>query len=103
MPCYEVRLVTVEFKAKNKDVLIEVLKEMDFQVDVRPTGEITLKKGWNTAGNIDLPKQTAEFKDAGIANEIKRKYAEKIIQQVALKKKWLFKQMEKNQIQLRRY
>jgi len=99
MPCYEVRLITTEFKIKNKDVLKSILQNLGVLVLER--GNIFNLSG-RINGTIDFINQKAEIDNPSLINKVKRLYAEKIIQEVAAKKRWIF-QKESNKIQLKRY
>ncbi len=104
MPCYEINLINVEFKIKNKEILLDVLKELNIEYRKYFDKEIygIAKRGF-ISGQINLEAQTANIDNQNSLNTIKKTYAEKIIQQVAAKKKWLFKKISENKIQLNKY
>jgi hypothetical protein len=100
MPCYEVRLVSVEFKAQHKDLLIQALNEvgLEFRVSenrIVVAGEI----------KIDLDRQEVRCPEVlrGTVNEIKRKYSEVVLKKVAGKKRWSVKNTGTNKFQLRKW
>ena len=99
MPCYEVKLMSVEFKAKNIEVLKDTLKSMHINFYER-NGVLS----WSSY-SIDTNKQMVScpqgYEDR--INSIKMKYSEKILEQVALKKKWLFKKLQDNKFQMIKY
>lgn len=100
MPCYTIRLVTVEFKAKNKEVLKKVLESQGIRV-YEENGCFILSGGLK--GVINFTAQIATVREDVNLNRIKQLYAKQIIKQVAEKKKWLFKQTGENKIQLNKY
>lgn len=100
MPCYEVRLVSVEFKAAHKDLLLEALKELG--LSVRVSGSVLYIQG---GVEIDLDRQriTCPERMQGIVNRIKQKYSEVVLKKVAAKKKWTVKSKGTNKFQLRKW
>ena len=102
MPCYEINLIGVEFKLKNKKILFESLKELNVNF-TEYKSEINIYKRGFIEGRINLETQTAETNNMDYINKIKKLYSKKIIQQVATKKKWIFKKISENKIQLNKY
>lgn len=96
MPCWEVNLITVEFKAKNIDYLTAALKELNINFYQNKN---IIRFG---STSINLDNQTIETNDINLSNQIKRKYSEIVIKEVAKKKKWIMK-MNQNKIQLKKY
>lgn len=106
MPCYTVKLITVEFKVKNEEVLKKVLKKHFNYVESSKTNPGTIffySYPGQTTSWIDLNAQTAQVISGININQVKKEYAKEIIKQVAEKKKWLFKQTADNKIQLNKY
>lgn len=103
MPCYQINLINVKFKIKNKQILLDVLREEKVEYRKQFGKEIygIAKRGF-ISGQINLESQTADIDNQNSLNIIKKKYAEKIIQQVAAKKKWLFRKISENKIQLKK-
>lgn len=102
MACYTVNLVSVEFKAKNEDILIQALNSLGW--NFRKIGQ-AIYVGM-LGGIIDLEKQSARIDETGQSrlNELKREYSKQVLLTAAQKKKWVLKQMkEQNKFQLRRY
>ena len=101
MPCYTVRLVTVEFKAKNIDILIAALKSLDWSFQ-QNGNKLSIQAGQM---EIDLDKQQVKVRESSQSNIniLKRKYSEMAIVQVAIKRKWALKQLKENKLRLRRY
>lgn len=99
MPCYEVKLMSVEFKAKNLEVLKTSLKELGINFYER-NGILS----WGSF-KIDTNSQMVSAPQGyeNNINQIKMKYSEKILEQVALKKKWLFKKLQDNKFQMIKY
>ena len=101
MPCYTVRLVTIEFKAKNIDILIAALKSLDWSFQ-QNGNKLSIQAGQM---EIDLDKQQVKVRESSQSNIniLKRKYSEMAIVQVAIKRKWALKQLKENKLRLRRY
>lgn len=100
MPCYTVKLVTVEFKAKNKEVLKKVLESQGIRVHEE---DDCFALFGNLKGVINFTTQQATIQEGANLNRVKQLYAKEIIKQVAEKKRWLFKQTGDNKIQLNKY
>jgi len=100
MPCYEVRLVSVEFKAAHRDLLLQALKELDLSFRVSED-IIYLRDGIQ----IDLGRQVVRCPQnmQGLINRLKQKYSEVVLKKVATKKKWSVKAKGQNKFTLKKW
>ena len=100
MPCYEVNLMTVEFKAKYKEILILALKKLGYQARENGRGEVI-----TNVFTFDLQNQKVSFPKGftNPMNEIKRKYSEIVLEQVAKKRRWVLKRQSEKNYQLLKY
>jgi len=90
MPCYEIRLTTVEFKAEHKDLLIEALKGLKLQHTVRPNGEIWVD---NRNIRLDLTAGKATMAEGSgnqnTLNAMKRSYTAQAVNKYAKLQGWV--------------
>lgn len=100
MPCYEVRLVSVEFKAAHKDLLLEALKQLG--LSARVSGNTLYVQG-GIEINLDEQRITCPRQQQGLVNRIKQKYSEVVLKKVAEKKKWTVASKGVNKFQLRKW
>ena len=86
MPCYEVRRVTVEFKAANKSLLLTALKAAGHKYSVNGNTVAT-------AGGIviDLANQTATGGNSTMLNKLKQAYSREAVKATAKKFGWATK------------
>lgn len=101
MPCYTVQTLSVEFKAKHTDLLLEAAESLGLNCEIK--GHIaSIDYG---AIKINLETQQAEYKSyhQNTLNNLKVAYSTKAVEKVAQKRKWLLKQTGKNQMKLRRF
>jgi len=103
MPCYQVQLMSVEFKVKNVDYLLKALElagYLRYQYD--KDAQIVYV---NSRMLIDLKNNHIEVPstDQYYVNVLKRKYSEVVIADIAKKKKWVMKKLNENKGELRRY
>lgn len=92
MPCYEVRLVTVKFKVKHKNILEQAAKELQWAY--RDAGRFV------NVGTIQIDMERGEAVTSSYqqdaVNRLKVKYSEVALKTAARKKNWkLFKQPQK--------
>jgi hypothetical protein len=97
MPCYQVNLISVEFKAKHVNLLEAAAREL----------------GWaySAAGRyvvcgmikVDLEQQTATSASVDVVNRLKVEYSRQAVLTMAKKKKWFVKQESNRKMELRRY
>jgi len=100
MPCYEVNIMSVEFKAKYKEVLILALKKLGYQARENNQGQVI-----TNVFTFDLNRQKVEYPEGytSAMNEIKRKYSEIVLEQVAKKRRWVLKREAESNFQLIKY
>lgn len=112
MPCYEVRIVAVQFKIGNIKLLEEALEREGCRIHNQSESFITFsdKAGTRYTINFDQSSITksgsqtvTEKQLSSFANSIKRSYSAVVIDEVARRKKWMKKEMGKNLYQLNRY
>ncbi len=82
MPCYTVRLISVEFKAQNISLLEETAKALHLNFQ-RQGNRVQI-------GNvtIDLDSQTAQARNQEDINILKRAYSEQAVKQASKAKGW---------------
>ena len=103
MPCYQVRLVSVEFKAQSKELLLKALERLGWSyVDVPSKNEIYINRiGVRLMldqGIADVP--TNSQKDL---NRLKQKYSAVVVEKIAKKKRWIIRNHADNKMTARRY
>jgi len=101
MPCYTVRLVEVEFKAKHKDVLIKSLVSLSWKFVERENKIILSDKSITidlTEQKVIVPKYNQTY-----VNELKRQYSLETIKKATSTKFWTMKTVGVNEYQAVRY
>jgi len=115
MPCYQVNILSVEFKARNRELLKRAINAIDY--DAVEVGENIIRvvgrarsHGRNVTGTrieINLETGLARMTDAktnqDLLNELKRSYSRTTIEELARKKKWIARAKSSNEITLTRY
>lgn len=104
MPCYQINTVTLAFKAKNKDLIMEVLKQMDVNpVEISRGNEV--KKISTTIGTFDLEAGTVETQDwnADRVNQFRVNYSHAVLYKAAAAKKWTVKRRTKRQYVVKKW
>jgi len=103
MPCYEVRTMSVEFKAQHKDLLIEAIKKLGWEREMRLVGDTVIVRGMR----VDLKTQKAEISEGRMyndrLNELKRAYSSAALDRVAKRNRWSRKAKDKNKGVLRAF
>ena len=102
MPCWEVNLVTVEFKARHKQILFAALDRL--KIEYRENGDRIFLT--NVSGRyIDLAegKVVVESYMMDTVNKIKQEYSKIVVEQVAKKKKWAIKRLAEDKYKLKRF
>ncbi len=101
MPCWEVNLVSVEFKVRNIEVLKVALTQMGMDPVVWGNGSSVSVQGLL----FDLDNEKVQVSSGYINKlaEVKRQYAMVVVEEVARKKRWVVKNKGKNKLELRRY
>ena len=107
MPCYEVRLMSVEFKAKSYENLMDALKKIFREKDLLEFNKFNdIKKmiylNANRTEFIDLRNGKITMEYPAMINEIKREYSKVVVKKLAKKMKWLYKEKSDLQIRLKR-
>jgi len=99
MPCYEVNTITLEWMVKNKNRLLQTLKEMNREANDYGNVVVSYPFRFNlTENRVELVKgYRADL------NVIKRKYSEITLREIAKKKRWALKEKETNKFQMARY
>ena len=99
MPCYEVRTLSVEFKAKHVDVLKEALDNLGWRYSI--FGEDVVTRGMT----IQLGEQKAVITDfqQSQLNQLKRAYSSAALDRVAKKNRWARRAKTESKGVLRRF
>lgn len=97
MVCWEINLVTVEFRVRNIDFLTTALQRLNIRFSIQNN---IVYAGYTT---INLNNQTIETTDYNMANKLKREYSKVVVEEIAKKKKWAIKQLSANKVRLRRF
>ena len=102
MPCYEVRTISVEFKARNLELLKQAVAEMGWTYH-EATGRVVNNSG-EVIITIDTVQDKASFADfmQHDVNKLKQTYTRKTIETLAKKKRWLLKG-QGNNLTMRRF
>lgn len=89
MPCWEVNTVTLEFTAKNKDLIMKVLKEMNLHPNYSSRSNVIR----TDIGTFDLNNKTVETRDYNRSevNKFRVKYSEAVVSTAAKKFGWKIK------------
>lgn len=87
MPCYEVRTVSVEFKADNRQLLDAAIKAAGLQINNQDEHRVVL--GWGEI-ILNLDEGTARVQDGyqDKLNELKRAYSKECVRAAAKKASW---------------
>ena len=99
MPCYEVNYISVEFKAKHKEVLKQALKNLGYSFRENKD------RIYTNYFEFDLKNQKvimeADFQSD--LNKVKQEYSAVAIEAIAKKRRWASKRINQNQFQLVKY
>ena len=90
MPCYEVRTVSVEFKAENRQLLDAAIKATGMRIWKHDADVVNLEYGKII---LDLKAGTARIEDGcqDRLNELKRAYSKECVKAAAKKTAWAIK------------
>ena len=105
MPCWEVNTISVEFKAKYKDLLIAACESIGIKNQYasgwyEERGKFCIK---NLAIDLETSQATIPNESANnLLNDVRRAYTKACIAKVALKKKFALKLLQNNKIRMRR-
>jgi len=100
MPCYQMNLVSVEFKAKHVNVLEAAAKALGWSFSQRGVMAYV-----GSDIRIDLESQRAIVSRSyqNEVNRLKVAYSTEAVKLAAKKKKWFVKQKAAQKLELRRY
>lgn len=87
MPCYEVRTISVEFRAENRKLLADAIRATGMEVTSSTDTVLSLGYG---AIVLNLANGKAEVQDGyqGKLNELKRAYSAEAVKAAAKKCQW---------------
>lgn len=101
MPCHQINLITLKFTVKSKDRLIKSLKDLGYSV------QETEGKVYACRMEFDLVRETVKSRYrwdfSNKVNEIRRKYSENTLKDLAKRKRWALRQREENKYVMTRY
>ena len=88
MVCWEVNTLSVEFKAKYKNVLLQALREMNLSWTESRSGVI-----WTSYFDIDLKNQKVKYIQGqeDRLSQLRMKYTEVATRAMTKKKRWIVK------------
>jgi hypothetical protein len=91
MPCYEVRTISVEFKAGNVRLLQLAAAALGYETELN--GSMLKIIGKYDSFSIDLAAGKASINEnqQGTLNKLKQQYSKTVLQEVARKRRWLLK------------
>lgn len=101
MPCYQVNTVSVEFKAKNRELIMETLRRMEMNPYLQPNGRMIK----TPIGVFDLDTGKVETASWNVSkvNEFRVEYSKTVLKKAAKKHKWIVKSKKKNQYQVKKW
>lgn len=90
MPCYQINLVTLKFKAQNVDLIMKVLEDMK----LRPKYDEKRKVIYTSLGEFNLNTGEVETPSyyAKKVNDFRVNYSMEVLKVAAKKNKWVVKQ-----------
>ena len=91
MPCWQVRTISVEFKAQHRDLLDEALNDLGWEVlEQNVYGILVRPKGSRDSIRLDLVRGEATFDEQmqDRLNELKVGYSRAAVRKVAKQKGW---------------
>jgi hypothetical protein len=104
MPCWEVNVYTVEFKAANLELLKKALESLGYQYEILESrGQLIASISGGIELNLTKEQATVSDYNRNRLTRIRQEYAWKAIEEKAKQKKWFLKRKSKNKAQLRRY
>jgi hypothetical protein len=101
MVCWEVNTVTLEFKAKNVKMIIQVLNDMRMHPQYNERANIIT----SNIGTFNLKSGTVETEEwkANAVNDFRVKYSEAILMKAAKAKKWVVKKRANRQFVVKKW
>lgn len=106
MPCWEVNLMSVEFKNKNLDVLKEALKQLGFTFmvnDLNNTVTFNDKVGNNYTIRMNIGAIETRYGKKSSINQLKQEYSKVVVQKAAKKNRWALRSMVANKYKAVKY
>jgi hypothetical protein len=103
MPCYTVNLVSVEFKAENKELLVKALKQMgasysyDENFDANRISVFSAAGGWMHLFLDGRPSRIDATATKAL-NQLKRKYSEVVVLEAARAKRFAIRKLSENKL-----
>jgi len=99
MPCYEMRMMSVEFKAKHLSLLRSAVQALGWSCEAHLDGLSVNPAGVTPAFLINMTTQTVKvniFQQFQL-NQLKQQYSKKALQRAAKLQGWQFKQQSGQQ------
>lgn len=89
MPCWEVNTVSLEFNAKNLEMMVKTLQEMGITVYDQNANRVRTSIGTFDlrSGRVEVERQHRKT-----VNDFRVNYSKNVVKAVAKKKKWVLKQ-----------
>ena len=102
MPCWEVNLMSVEFKVKHIDLLKKAAESLNFKFNYNEQRNEALINGMEIRLNT---QEATNITSTGLRNlnKLKVAYSEQALMKAAKKKKWIFKKKHKQQYAMIKY
>lgn len=88
MPCYEVRTVSVEFKADNRQLLDAAIKAIGLEAYWHTKDRVDIGLGNNIRLDLESGKALIQDGYQGKLNELKRAYSKECVKAAAKKASW---------------
>lgn len=105
MPCYQVVEVSVEFKVESVERLKKTLERLGHSFSVLGSQIKTFIGQKEFTFDLDREKLTFDnsFESKEVINQIKRKYSELALEEVAKKRRWILKNKGENKFAFIKY
>lgn len=103
MPCEEIRTISLQLEAADRDLLRKAITSLGYQVALDANGRLTF---WtpNGVGGVYRDRITVPEGDVGLVNRIKAAYSREVIQHASATFGWRLHQTSAQQLTLtRRY
>lgn len=103
MPCWEVNVYTLEFKAENIDLLKEALESLGYNYEIwESRGEMLCSLRGGIELNLTRGQATVSDYNRSKLTRIRQEYSWKAIEKATKKKKWFLKKKAQNKAIIRR-
>jgi len=104
MPCYEVNLISVEFKVNNRKWLEAALKECGFTYwKTHSRGNVIEDVTFRIKLDTGVVEMDRNPNTAYKVNQLKQAYTKQAVMEAARKHKWAVKMNSTSKMELRRY